>query len=160
MFAISQTPNLINKRLDLSNELKGFYIHRKLVNFLCFHVNLKYAIKVSEIMDIIDEKIKLNNSKLENEIDILKTLAVPTCTNDKKLRIMKVDENIYKISGDSTRTKGQFPHPVIKTYIFASSMNIRQQLKENKVVTRSLYFNDLQAFDKYIHDNYTVLKEY
>ena len=75
---------LIRDRLDLPNELKGHYIHRKLVNFLCFHVNLKYAIKVSEIMDLIDERNRLKNEDLEktirdmkNENDRLKKLAVP-----------------------------------------------------------------------------------
>ena len=65
-----ETP-LTKDRLTLSNEVKGVYIHPKLVNFLCIHVDIEYAIKVGEIMDAINERIHLKCSSLEDELDSL-----------------------------------------------------------------------------------------
>ena len=96
-----------------SKEVQGIYIHPKLVNYLCIHVNYKYAILVGEIMDLYNQKILENNSTLENEIKDLKELAVPKKTNNKKLRIMKIEDNLYKISGDSSRSDNKLPYPVI-----------------------------------------------
>lgn len=39
-------------------------------------------------------------------------------------------------------------------------MNIRQQLRAKKVIGKRLVFTDLEAFDAYIHANYTVLNEF
>lgn len=158
--------NLVRKRPNLPIDLRGTYIHKKLVNFLCFHVNARYAIKVGEIMDLIDEKNRLKSEALEktirdmkNENDRLKTLAVPINTNNKMLRVMRIDD-AYKVSCDSHRTNAELAYPVVKTYIFASSMNIRQQLRAKKVIGKRLVFTDLEAFDAYIHANYTVLNEF
>ena len=58
--------------LDLSNNVdnryRGIYIHRDLVNFLCMHINFEYAIKVTHIMNMIDEEIHLRNITLETKI--------------------------------------------------------------------------------------------
>ena len=154
---IPQT-DLIVEKLDFSNDVKGIYIHPKLVNYLCMHVNYKYAILVGEIMDLYNQKILENNSTLENEIKDLKELAVPKKTNNKKLRIMKIEDNLYKISGDSSRSDNKLPYPVIKTYVFASSMNVRQKIIRDKVV-KNFKFTDLEAFDTYIKSNFTILYE-
>ena len=154
---IPQT-DLIVEKLDFSNDVKGIYIHPKLVNYLCIHVNYKYAILVGEIMDLYNQKILENNSTLENEIKDLKELAVPKKTNNKKLRIMKIEDNLYKISGDSSRSDNKLPYPVIKTYVFASSMNVRQKIIRDKVV-KNFKFTDLEAFDTYIKSNFTILYE-
>ena len=53
------------EKLEFSNDVKGVYIHPKLVNWLCEHVNLDYAILVGEIMDLMNERIHINNSNLE-----------------------------------------------------------------------------------------------
>ena len=148
----------IKEMVEFSKEVRGTYIHPKLVNYLCIHVNLDYAIKVSEIMDLYNQKILENNSTLENEIKDLKELAVPKKTNNKKLRIMKIEDNLYKISGDSSRSDNKLPYPVIKTYVFASSMNVRQKIIRDKVV-KNFKFTDLEAFDTYIKSNFTILYE-
>ena len=154
---IPQT-DLIVEKLDFSNDVKGIYIHPKLVNWLCMHINYEYAILVGEIMDLYNQKILENNSTLENEIKDLKELAVPKKTNNKKLRIMKIEDNLYKISGDSSRSDNKLPYPVIKTYVFASSMNVRQKIIRDKVV-KNFKFTDLEAFDTYIKSNFTILYE-
>lgn len=151
--------DLIRDRLDLSKELRGTYIHKKLVNWLCEHVNLKYAIKVGEIMDAIDEKIKAEKSSLEEEIEKLKRLAVPEHTNNKMLRIMKISDGRYKLSGDSTRANDALPYEVIKTFIFPASMNVRRDLVSKKKIKKFM-FSDLDDIVSYIRKNYLVLDEF
>ena len=62
-----------------SREVQGVYIHPKLVNYLCIHVDIDYAIKVGEIMDLINERIHLQmitieeeKQELQEEVDKLK----------------------------------------------------------------------------------------
>ena len=154
---------LTRDRSTLPNEIRGTYIHPKLVNYLCIHVNLDYAVKVGELMDLINEQIHLKCSSLEEEIHSvrekikkLKELAVPDGTNNRLLRVLKMDDNKYKVSADSYRKK--FAYPIVKTFILASSMHIRKELSEDGIIDR-LKFNDLEGFCSYIRNNYTVLAE-
>ena len=153
-----------------SNDVKGTYIHPKLVNYLCIHINYKYAIKVGEIMDLINEKthqenttlqdeiktlneevdrLKVNNDALHednknltNNVNELRTRAVPKNTNNKLLRIMKRDDELYKISANSYWPDKQFEdqgYTIIRHFSFPASMNVRQKLLASEYVTR-LYF--------------------
>ena len=159
---------LIKEKLKYSKEVRGTYIHPKLVNFLCFHVNNSYAIKVSEIMDLMNERIHINNSNLENEIDKLKKeneklekLAVPEGTNTKLLRILKIRDNKYKITADSYRSNKAFEKngfKVIHKFILASSMNVRQVLRESGQV-KKLKFTNYEEVCKYIRDKFVVLSD-
>ena len=161
---------LTRDRSTLPNEIRGTYVHPKLVNYLCIHVNLDYAIKVSEIMDLVNERIHLKCSSLEEEIhsireknkklkedhDRLNKLAVPDETNNRLLRVLQIGDNRYKVSADSYRKK--FAYPIVKTFILASSMHIRKELSEDGIIDR-LKFNDLESFCSYIRNNYVVLAE-
>ena len=163
----SQT-QLVVEKLDFPNDVKGTYIHPKLVNWLCEHVNLEYAVKVSEIMDLMNERIHINNSNLENEIDKLKKeneklekLAVPEGTNTKLLRILKIRDNKYKITADSYRSDKAFEKngfKVIHKFILASSMNVRQVLRESGQV-KKLKFTNYEDLCKYIRDKFVVLSD-
>ena len=133
-------------------------------------MNYKYAIKVGELMDLINEQIHLKCSSLEEEIhsvreknkklkednERLNKLAVPDGTNNRLLRVLKMDDNKYKVSADSYRKK--FAYPIVKTFILASSMHIRKELSEDGIIDR-LKFNDLEGFCSYIRNNYVVLAE-
>ena len=159
---IGTTP-LVKDRTTVPNDVKGYYVHPKLVNYLCIHVNLDYAVKVGELMDLINEQIHLKCSSLEEEIHSvrekikkLKELAVPDGTNNRLLRVLKMDDNKYKVSADSYRKK--FAYPIVKTFILASSMHIRKELSEDGIIDR-LKFNDLEGFCSYIRNNYVVLAE-
>ena len=167
---ISQRELIINK-LNIngySKEVQGVYIHPKLVNYLCIHVNLEYAIKVSEIMDLMNERIHINNSNLEEEIEKLKKeneklekLAVPEGTNTKLLRILKIRDNKYKITADSYRSDKSFEKngfKVIHKFILASSMNVRQVLRESGQV-KKLKFTNYEELCKYIRDKFVVLSD-
>ena len=159
---------LVKDKLKYSKEVRGIYIHPKLVNFLCEHVNLEYAIKVSEIMDLMNERIHINNSNLEEEIEKLKKeneklekLAVPEGTNTKLLRILKIRDNKYKITADSYRSDKSFEKngfKVIHKFILASSMNVRQVLRESGQV-KKLKFTNYEELCKYIRDKFVVLSD-
>ena len=58
--------------LDVSNEFRGTYIHPLLLNFLCEHVDYNYAIKVSYLMLLINEEIKLRNITLDDKLNEIK----------------------------------------------------------------------------------------
>ena len=173
---IPQTP-LVKDRRTLSNEIKGFYIHPKLVNYLCIHVNLDYAIMVGEIMDLINERIHIqmisieeekqelqeqndrlrddntilidendalheDNKNLTNNVNELRTRAVPKNTNNKLLRIMKRDGELYKISANSYWKDSAFiqeGYTIIRHFSFPASMNVRQKLMASGYVSH-LYF--------------------
>ena len=150
---------LIKEKLKYSNDVKGYYIHPKLVNWLCIHVNLEYAIKVSEIMDLMNKKIHTNNSSLEDEIKKLKKLAVPEGTNTKLLRILKIRDNKYKITADSYRSDKSFEKngfKVIHKFVLASSMNVRQVLRESGQV-KKLKFTNYEELCKYIREKFEVI---
>ena len=151
-----------------SIDVQGVYIHPKLVNYLCIHVNLEYAVKVSEIMDLMNERIHINNSNLEEEIEKLKKeneklekLAVPEGTNTKLLRILKIRDNKYKITADSYRSDKSFEKngfKVIHKFILASSMNVRQVLRESGQI-KKLKFTNYEELCKYIRDKFVVLSD-
>lgn len=160
---------LIINKLNIngySKEVQGVYIHPKLVNYLCIHVNLDYAILVGEIMDLMNERIHINNSNLENEIDKLKKeikklnkLAVPEGTNTKLLRILKIRDNKYKITADSYRSDKAFEKngfKVIHKFILASSMNVRQVLRESGQV-KKLKFTNYEELCKYIREKFEII---
>jgi hypothetical protein len=52
--------------------LAGTYIHPKLIHFVAEYVSIEYAVKVAEIMDLIDEKNHLLNKTLEDTISEMK----------------------------------------------------------------------------------------
>ena len=150
---------LVVKKSNFSNDVKGVYIHPKLVNWLCMHLDYKYAIKVSEIMDLMNKKIHTNNSSLEEEIKKLKKLAVPEGTNTKLLRILKIRDNKYKITADSYRSDKSFEKngfKVIHKFVLASSMNVRQVLRESGQV-KKLKFTNYEELCKYIREKFEVI---
>lgn len=161
------TIDLVKEKLQFSKYIRGYYIHPKLVNWLCMHLDYKYAIKVSEIMDLMNERIHLNQSNLEEEIEKLKKeniklkkLAVPEGTNNKLLRILKISDNSYKITADSHRPDKYFKnkgYEIINKFILPASMNVRDVLKINKIIESDLRFQNYENCCKFINDNFENL---
>ena len=133
------------------NFIRGYYIHPKLVNALCMWCNLRYAVIVNEIMDMMNEELHLRNITLENKmkemninieklkiekevltnenlskqkiIDDLKTRSVPKEECVRYLYILKTDTG-FRLSGDSNT---RFPSRIIYAkYQFSASMNYRK----------------------------------
>ena len=126
-----------------SREVQGVYIHPKLVNWLCMHLDYKYAIKVSEIMDLINERIHIQmisleeeiqelqeeNKQLKKEVGELKPRAVPKGTNHKLLRIVQHMDGDYQLIADqsiSDKKLKQNGCKIVNHFIFPSAMHVRQ----------------------------------
>lgn len=81
---------------DLANgyaELQGYYIHPDLFHDVCYWANKPYAVKVSRLMNLINERNRLLNQTLEqtiaqNEIygNIKKRLVLHGCKVGKQLK--------------------------------------------------------------------------
>jgi hypothetical protein len=87
------------------NEIRGSYIHPRLVNHVAEWANLRYVVKVQVIMDAINvnnfEKLNKEISELKGKIKELTTTAhnndVRTDINNKKVRIIKIKDEESKI---------------------------------------------------------------
>ncbi|KAK8840656.1 hypothetical protein M9Y10_030431 [Tritrichomonas musculus] len=53
-------------RPNLSNDLKGYYVHRLLVNYIAMWASPKYAIYIAQLLDSLFEK---QRDELQNKID-------------------------------------------------------------------------------------------
>ena len=134
-------------------EITGTYINPKLLNYVAEWINIEYAAKVANLMDLMNEKQhKLHLTAEENmkqEIehlqDIINKQSVPAANCDKKLKIIKLDNGLYKLSADNKRKI----EGTIRTYIFPASMNTKQLLKN---LCKRYVFEDLEQMDKSIRD--------
>ncbi|EAX88820.1 hypothetical protein TVAG_300190 [Trichomonas vaginalis G3] len=63
-------------RKNLAPGLKGYYVHRLLVNTVAMWASPKYCIAVGKIMDSIDKKVheKLDEEELEDTVENAKHL--------------------------------------------------------------------------------------
>ena len=82
-------------------ELSGFYVHPRLVHFICYWADIQYAFKVADIMDAIDEKNKLTNqtlddtiNDLQNEVDELKKQLA------EKSSVIEAQDKLIDIQGE------------------------------------------------------------
>lgn len=125
--------NLIN---DVNNNLRGSYVHPKLINFICFWCSPSYALLVSEIMDSINEQntTKMNKiiEDLQNENNKLKTQVIPDIgdshENSKYIFIDQIDENTFKIVYDQKKKNKQH----YKTFEVLASGNVAKNTELKK----------------------------
>ena len=152
--------NLIN---DVNNNLRGSYVHPKLINFICFWCSPSYALLVSEIMDSINEQntTKMNKliQDLQNENNELKTQIIQDIgdqrENSKYIFIDQIDDNTFKIVYD--QKKKNKPH--YKTFEVLASSNIAKnsELKKYYIDKHKRTFNlsNLEQVIKIISINQT-----
>lgn len=144
--------NLIN---DVNNNLRGSYVHPKLINFVCFWCSPSYALLVSEIMDSINEKNTTEMNKrikdLQDKNNELKTQIVQDIgdqrENSKYIFIDKVDENTFKIVYDQKKRNKQH----YKKFEVLASANVAKntELKKYYIDKHKRTFN-LSNLDKVI----------
>ena len=70
----SQTSKLYENRENLSNNLKGTYIHRKLINHVAIWCSPTYS---WHIMNLLDDIFKKEREEIIDKIDKMKTRNVP-----------------------------------------------------------------------------------
>ena len=100
---------------EVSKQLRGSYIHPKLINFICFWCSPSYALLVSEIMDSINEQntTEMNQKikDLQDKNNELKTQIIQDIgdqrENSKYIFIDQVDDNTFKIVYDQKKKNKQ-----------------------------------------------------
>ena len=152
--------NLIN---NVNNNLRGSYVHPKLINFICFWCSPSYALLVSEIMDSINEQNTTDMNKrikdLQDKNDELKTQIIQDIgdqrENSKYIFIDQIDDNIFKIVYDQKKKNKQH----YKTFEVLASANIAKnsELKKYYIDKHRRTFNlsNLEQVIKIISINHS-----
>ena len=109
---IIQNENLKYNLNEVPKQLRGSYVHPKIINFVCFWCSPTYALLVGEIMDSINEQNTTVMNKLikdlqaltlkqQEENNKLKSQAIQdigdNLENSKYVFIDQVDEDTFKI---------------------------------------------------------------
>ena len=58
----------MNMNISETNEVQGYYIHPDLFHDVCYWANKPYAVKVSRLMNLINERNRLLNQTLEKSL--------------------------------------------------------------------------------------------
>lgn len=152
--------NLIN---NVNNNLRGSYVHPKLINFICFWCSPSYALLVSEIMDSINEQntTKMNEliKDLQDKNNKLKTQIIQDIgdqrENSKYIFIDQIDENTFKIVYDQKKKNKQH----YKTFEVLASGNVAKNTELKKYYTdkhrRTFNLSNLEQVIKIISANQT-----
>ena len=117
-----------NLKKEVKNNLRGSYVHPKIINFVCFWCSPTYALLVGEIMDSINEQNTTVMNKLikdlQDENNKLKSQIIPDIgdqhENSKYIFIDQVDEDTFKIIYDQKQIKNQH----YKTFEVLASANV------------------------------------
>ena len=135
-----------NLKKEVKNNLRGSYVHPKLINFICFWCSPTYALLVGEIMDSINEQNTTVMNKLiqdlqdltlkqQEENNKLKTQAIQDIgdqlENSKYIFIDQVDEDTFKIVYD----KKQLNQQHYKTFEVLASANVAKNTELKKFYT-------------------------
>ena len=114
--------------LNVKNNLRGSYVHPKIINFVCFWCSPTYALLVGEIMDSINEQntTVMNQliQNLQNENNTLRNQIVPDVgdshTNSRFIFIDQVDDNTFKVVYDQKKRNKQH----FRTFTVLASGNV------------------------------------
>ena len=109
-------------------QLRGSYVHPKIINFVCFWCSPSYALLVGEIMDSINEQNTTVMNKLiqdlQNENNKLKSQTIQDIgdqlENSKYVFIDQVDEDTFKLIYDQKQIKNEH----YKTFEVLASANV------------------------------------
>lgn len=135
-----------NLKKEVKNNLRGSYVHPKLINFICFWCSPNYALLVGEIMDSINEQnttvmnkliqdLQDENNKLKTQTKVLQHQAIQdigdNLENSKYVFIDQVDEDTFKIVYDKKQLKQQH----YKTFEVLASANVAKNTELKKFYT-------------------------
>ena len=125
---------------EVPKQLRGSYVHPKIINFVCYWCSPTYALLVGEIMDSINEQNTTVMNKLikdlQDENNKLKSQVVPdigdNLENSKYIFIDQVDEDTFKLIYDQKQIKNQH----YKTFEVLASANVAKN-----TILKTLYTN-------------------
>lgn len=135
-----------NLKKEVKNNLRGSYVHPKLINFICFWCSPTYALLVGEIMDSINEQnttvmnklikdLQEENNNLKTQTKLLQKQAIQDIgdqlENSKYIFIDQVDEDTFKIVYD----KKQLNQQHYKTFEVLASANVAKNTELKKFYT-------------------------
>lgn len=135
-----------NLKKEVKNNLRGSYVHPKLINFICFWCSPNYALLVGEIMDSINEQnttvmnkliqdLQDENNKLKTQTKVLQHQTIQdigdNLENSKYIFIDQVDEDTFKIVYDKKQLKQQH----YKTFEVLASANVAKNIELKKFYT-------------------------
>ena len=100
----------------MPNGYRSKWVHKLLVNYIAQWANKEYAVKIAMLLDLIDERLKLENRTLQQEINSERRLVEQLQTdngnlnrqvNELNLRIQNVEEQNNQLLEDNrvTHTK-------------------------------------------------------
>ena len=148
---------------EVSKQLRGSYVHPKLINFICFWCSPSYALLVSEIMDSINEQNTTEMNKiikdLQDKNNKLKTQIIQDIgdqrENSKYIFIDQVDDKTFKIVYDQKKKHKQH----YKTFEVLASGNVAKnsELKKYYIDKHKRTFNlsNLEQVIKIISANHS-----
>ena len=137
---IIQNENLKYNLNEVPKQLRGSYVHPKIINFVCFWCSPTYALLVGEIMNSINEQNTTVMNKLikdlQDENNKLKSQIIPDIgdqhENSKYIFIDQVDEDTFKLIYDQNQFKKQH----YKTFEVLASANVAKN-----TILKGLYTN-------------------
>ena len=138
-----------------SNELRGHYVHPKLVHFVAEWADLKYAFDVAEIMDSINERLRVTGESFEtvkdeiiesqehiiseqkeiigdqltiisDQDETIHETSTRTPENCMKRLTIYNDNGVMKLSCNNDRYFKTF----VKQWFFPASLNMRQTVNQ------------------------------
>ena len=125
---VNSHPPLIELSKGYSNNVKGQYIHPKLVHFVAEWISIEYAFKVAHIMDLLNEELHMRTITLEQRIAELEQDLENANTGR---RVILGEIVIQK------RTPGAY-------HVFPKQRASRLQVKNAEKVQ---YYNSMQVFN-------------
>ena len=125
---------------EVPKQLRGSYVHPKIINFVCYWCSPTYALLVGEIMDSINEQNTTVMNKLikdlQDENNKLKSQVIPDIgdqhENSKYIFIDQVDEDTFKLIYDQNQIKKEH----YKTFEVLASANVAKN-----TILKALYTN-------------------
>ncbi len=187
---IRKSPDFINYKIYLSslyefhtteleyelkgnNDVKGFYLHPKLLHIICTKTSVKYLHITTEIMDSINARsqatglsfdeisneiikeqhqiIQIQNQHINEQTEVINDQCVRSADNNcKKLFIYRDEAKLIKLSVNQFRP----PKNIIKTFVFPSAMTIKQDIRKQFNLPQNYIITNDQLDDiiKFIND--------
>ena len=159
-FPVPKNTCLLYKRTGEYHDFQGWYIHPKLINELAMWCDIDYAILINEIVDVINEEVKLRNITLEEKISEMKE-TVEALKIDKEIQneiITKQNEmiNTYK---QTIELNNETIKSLEKTINLNNEIiNEHTKTIESQVIDLDILNKRIEKYDEEIQNKNNIIK--